>query len=742
MMEERELTRIIAEKLDRALNASDGGISQRRQDMFDRYMGAKEGNERAGYSSFVTREVLEAVEWAMPVLMRVFTGGDKYVIFDPASPDDEDAAKQETDIINHLLQKANGSEGFLAIYSFVKDALINPTAYAKVYVEEQERIITREGRQLTAMDLQKLMEDENIEITEQESEVVQVPGMNAFGQPMMQEVELFDVKYKQTDDRPKLRLMSVPGEEVLIDDQFTGQDLDMAHFVAHRVRKTRTELIRMGYDEDEIDAVGEQLSSEDTWNDERTHRLFFEDEHPDDEENELDETMQSYWVHEVCMDVDYDDDGIAEYRRIVLIGHHVFENEETDYQPMVSMCSSIVPHKHTGLSLAEMVEDLQRLLTTLTRQLLDNVYHTNTNRKFFSEQALLDNGETMDAMLDPQSEWIPVHGSVRDAVMPEQPQSVIDQILPVIQHAQAATSMRTGVAPENNMDPNVVQESTYGAFMGALEKAGERIEMIARVMAETGMKQLFRKAHVLARTHPDIAQTVKLRGQWVQMDPTSWQDRTDMTVRKDLGVRDKQQIQAMVTALLQIQQEIALPMGLANPQNIYNALELLTESANAGHVSQFFIDPSTPGWQPPQPDPPAQDQLYMAQAQAVGQEQERKKEELHIDAQLEGRKTEIDAEKGMQDVNKAQAETQIKWKELEIKERELALKEQELMLKRIELEKMGAETANTDADTELKGAQVIKTLADADKAEADAAATLNPPKDPNKQASPNGSGNA
>ena len=730
-MEERELVKIVSEHLERSLNAADGGISQRRRDLFDRYMGAREGNEREGYSKFVTREVLEAVEWAMPVLVRIFTGADKIVSFEPQNNEDEATAAQETDVINYALTRANGGGGFLALYSLIKDALINPTAYSKVYSEMEERTFVRTMTSVTAQALEKLDQDDTIEIFEQESETIQVPVETEFGE-VLQDVEVFDIRYRQQDNRPKLKLISVPGEEVLVDSNFTGIDLDEANFVAHRNRKTRSELIRMGISDSDLDEVG-GFEDDAEWNDERTHRLFYEDEQPDDEENDPDPTMRVYWVHEVWMWVDYDEDGEAEYRRILMIGDHIFENEEDDYQPMVAMVSSIVPHKHSGMSLAEMVEDLQRLLTVLTRQLLDNTYKTNTGRKYIDDTKMVEDGSTMDAMLDPTAEYMPVIGDPHQVVMAEQPMSVLRDLLPVIQHAQASTSMRTGVAPENNVDPDVLQNTTYGAFMGAMEKAGERIELIARIMAETGIKQIFRKAHKLCRTYPDIANTVKLRGEWVDTDPREWPERTDMSVNVGLGMNDNSQRVQMLVSLLQIQKE-AMSLGIATEQHIYNALESLVEAADAGSVEQFFVSPSDPAFQPPQPPPDPQGELFKAQAQAVLMEQQRKAQEGQIDAQIGMGKLEIEKQRIGMDGQAKQIEAAIKTEEMQGKREELSFKRGEMEMKlqelglevdemRAAMEKTAAEVDNVDADTGLKRAQTVKAMADAGKAQSDAAAT-------------------
>lgn len=715
-MNDRQLASIIEQKLYRAINSEEGEVSWRRQDLFNRYRGQLEGNERDGYSKFVTREVMETVEWALPPLLRIFTGSERVVSFDASNASDEAAAAQETDVVNYVVSRANGGEGFLALYEFIKDALINPTAYAKVYADVEERTHIRKMTGLLADDLARLLSDDTIDLLEQDMRIIQVPLPEG-----MQEVEVFDIRYRQRDNRPHLRVISVPGEEVLVDHDFTGIDLDQADFVAHRVRKSKSQLLRMGISEEDLAGVAPD-TDDGEWNDERVNRMFYEDE-DGSEDGYGDPSMRTYWVHEVWMWVDYDGTGIAQYRRILMIGSKIFENEEADYQPMIATCASLIPHRHIGLSLAEMVEDLQRLLTTLTRQLLDNTYKTNTNRKYISEDSLTEDGSTMDSMLDPTSEYVPVRGDPRNAVMPEQPVSVLRDILPVIQHAQAATSMRSGVAPENNVDAGVLQKATYGAFMGAMEKAGERIEMIARIMAETGVKQLFRKAHMLCRMYPDIATTVKLRGEWVRSDPLDWPYRTDMSVNVGLGFNDKRQVVQMLITLLQIQKE-ALEIGIVQPQNIYNALEKLVDAADIGAVEQFFVSPSSPGFQPPQPPPDPQAQLFAAQAQAVIMEQQRKMQELQVNAQLDAAKLQqdnglrqVDAMVKLEEVEGKREEREIKGAEFGIRLREMAAAMSQMQA---EFQRMGSEIANVDADTGLKRAQAVKAMAAAESAVASA----------------------
>lgn len=690
-MDDERLVQIIAEKINRALNRSDGEISERRQDMLDLYMGARTGRERRGYSRFVTREVMEAVEWAMPTLVRIFTAGKKIVTFDPVGLEDEAEAEQETDVVNHVVMKANN--GFLALYTFIKDCLINPTAYARVDVETEARTIVRRMHGLTPQALSRLMARDNVEIIEQDSEVVQVEVETPQG-PDLVDVEVFNVRYRQYLDKPYLVIEPTPGEEALVDDDFTGQDLDDAMFLAHRSKKDKSTLMRMGFAEDDLEGLGTGgLDDDASYNDEKEHRAFFEDESAgDDEDDEPDDALRPYWCHDVYLWVDYNGDGEAEYRKVFLVGNRVFENEECDYQPMVAGSASIIPHRHTGLSLAEMVAELQELLTTLMRQLLDNTYSTNVKRKFVSEASLAEDGSTLEALMDPLAEYVLVVGDPRAAVYPEQPQSILDSLLPVIQHAQQSVPMRTGVAPENNVDPDVLQQTTVGAFMGAMEKAGERIELIARVLAETGIKQLFRKVHELCRMYPDIATTVKLRGEWVDVDPTAWIERTDLTTNVGLGFNDKRHLVEMFANLLAIQKEMA-PEGLATPQHIYNTLEKLVEAGDIGAVEEFFISPNSPEFQPPEPPPPDQQQeLYKAQAEAVLQEQARKRDEL------EGRR--------------------------EMDDRKMALEEAKAMSSLEDDDEAGLALENTEADIELKRARAIEALVKAGKTAEEAIAIM------------------
>lgn len=696
--DDSDIRSFIGRKVHSALNDEDGDLSETREQALKRYQGDLYGTERDGYSKFTTREVFETIEWVMPSLLRVFCSGDKVVAFDAVGPEDEEQADQETDVVNYKVMKANGGDGFLAIHNWFKDTLMYPNGYIKVYVDETERVETEEYSEVLPETLAEWLEDEDVEIVSQESKMIVIPMPEG---PVP--VEAFDIELKRTIREKKLKVDSVPPEQVLVDNDCLSPNLDdNADFICHRVRKSYTQLVNEGFDQSKLDEVG---SIEDySWNDETTSRLFYEDEDPDAQDDD-DESMREFWVHEVYCNLDVDGDGIGEFRKIVMVGGEIFENEEVSYQPLISLSSIIMTHKHTGMSYTDVTQDLQELKTTLTRQLLDNIYRINVRRKYINERSVLDDGTTMDAMLNIQAEWIPVQGSPHDAIVPETVQSVIGDLLPVIQHFDDRQSMRTGVSPNNALDPNVLQESTMGAFMAGMEKASERVEMLVRVIAETGMKTLFRKVHQLNRMYPDMAQTVKLRGQWISVDPGAWRERTDMSVNVGLGFNNKQQVVQMAIQLLQIQKE-AMQIGMAGKEELFATVEKLINAISFGEATQYFVKPGS-----------ERDQMMQQQAAEAAQNQppdpamivaQAQSQASQIDAQTKAQKAQADVQLALK---KQEDETALKMREIEAREAKEAREHEKWMI-----ENAGKEE-NDKVERRYKTAQTIKALEEAEAAQ-------------------------
>ena len=478
-MTDKALVDLIWRKLRSSLNSEEGDLQEERADLFARYYGAidAENENRPDLSSYQTREILEVIEWAQPSIVRVLLHGHKVVEFEPSTGEDEEAAAQETDVVNYRVLRANDGDGWIELHNFIKNALMFPNAYAKVFVEEMESTTTHEGMGISVEGVMALTRNPEIEI--QERNIRQEMG-----------IPVFDLRWTETKTRHSLKIMTVPGDEILIDDDLDTLNLDAAEFIAHRQMKTKTDLMMEGYSEEDLKRATAEPENEDSYGTERYTRFFYEDENSglwgDDDED--DTANRKYWVYECHMKVDYDGDGMAERRKIVVIGNEVFDNEEMDYNPFVSMGAIAIPNKHVQLSLAQIVRDIQRLNSLFFQQMANNINRINISKQVISENSLIDDGSTLDAILDSANPFVVVAGAASEAVVPIPTSSLVSDILPVIQDVRQQASMRTGIAPENAVDKNVLQQSTVGAFMGAMQKQSERLELIIRLMAETGIQ--------------------------------------------------------------------------------------------------------------------------------------------------------------------------------------------------------------------------------------------------------------
>lgn len=703
-MDETALVAFLGRKIVQSMNDEDGDVSDDREENYNYYMGKLYGNEREGYSKFVTREVLEAIEWVLPAILRVFVSGDEVVSFEPETVDDEEQAKQETEIVNNAILKGNNGQGFIALHHWFKDALMNPNGYIKVYMEQRDTTEVGTYRGLNEFGLEMINSDPEIEILEQRTRTEFYQG---------QPLQVFDLKTRTKKTVNKLCLDPIPPEEMLIDNDLTTLSLDDEVFVCHRTRKSYTKLVQEGHDPDELDEVG--ASEDHRWNDERVNRLFYDDESPD-AEDEDDDSMRMFWVHECYCMVDFNGDGLAEYRRVLLIGDKVFENDETNYQPNVSLASILIPHRHIGLSLADIVKDIQLLSSTLVRQLLDSIYRSNLNRKYFNEDSLTEDGSTMEAMLNAQAEYIPVRGLPGNAVLPEQFNPIANDVLPVLDYVGGVKKLRTGVSPEVSIDPNMLQEVRQEVFTGAVEQASQRVEMLIRIFAETGVRSLMLKVHQLMRSNWDIVKTMKIRGKWVNVDPTGWKDRTDLTVNTGLGFNSKQTTLMLLSQLMAMQKE-AMQAGLTDAKRIYRMLSKWMKAAGLGEGSQAFIDPESQEYQPPQPAPDPNMILAQAQAEALKVDSQTKQFKAQTDYQLN--QTKVQGEQA-----RTQAEAAEKRLDREVKLRELAIKQFDAESKaRYSEAELQAKIEDIRESTRLKASQGLKSEADALKAIVEAGET-------------------
>jgi hypothetical protein len=310
--------------------------------------------------------------------------------------------------------------------------------------------------------------------------------------------------------------------------------------------------------------------------------------------------------------IDYDGDGKAELRRVMRSHNVILYNEEVDYSLFARICPAPMPHKIYGMSLADQVKDEQRIATVLLRQTLDNIYLSNNPRPVVPEAAERSDGSTVNDLLNgaPGAVIRTAAGELGNFAVP----FVADKSFPMLQFIDAQAEKRTGISKQGQgIDPNVLQEANQiTATQSAIMEEGRnsRGEMIARIFAETGVRDLFRIILKLIVNHQPRERIIRLRNQWVPMDPRSWNADMDVSISVGLGIGSKaQQMVTAQTVLATMEAIGASPYGpqLLDPGKVYNALKRLFNAAGIKNVDDYLNepqpDPQTGQFQPPQPPP-------------------------------------------------------------------------------------------------------------------------------------------
>lgn len=597
-----------------------GNLQEDRTQALDYYFGKPMGNEVEGRSQVVARTVWDTVEWIKPQLADVFCSGEEIVSFAPKSPDDVKAAEQESDYVNHIVTQRNN--WFEVWYSWAHDALIQKTGYVKTYWDDEDDITSERYERLTNDEYALLMQDPAVEVVEHSEETVISEPNPMLAQQRLQAgqqpqpiVEVFhSVRLERKKPRNTVRIENVAPEYIRVSQDARGLSLqdERLPFVQHAEPRTISELRAQGLDvPDDINDGGDSMSD---WEEDlRDDYTPFRDR----EGEETDPSMRRVLVRETWMRVDFNGDGRAELRHVIVVGKTVLHNEETDHVPLVALCPAPLSHRHYGLSMADAVMDLQRIQTALMRGALDNQYLANNGR-----YAVDENNVNLDDMLDSRPGGIVrVTGQPGAAILPLTHSTTGQVALPMLEYVDRIGQKRTGVNEQTQgLDPNALNKTATGAQI-LMSAAQQRIKFIARIFAETGVKALFQLVHQLTLQHSRQAELVRLRGEWVPVDPRTWVKRNDLQISMNLGLGDRAQQLAFLLSVRQMQME-GLQIGVANPGNVFNTQARMMRAAGYKDVTEFFQDPRQMPPQQPPPDPvQVQIQLEQARAQAQAQAQ-------------------------------------------------------------------------------------------------------------------------
>jgi len=668
MADDNKLKSILDSEIDDAIGYLETETTDERQKALEYYLREPYGNEVEGKSSIVTGEVAEVVDGALPQLMRVFTSSDDAVVFEPVSQGDEEKAEQATQYVNHIFYKDNN--GFEIMHDWFKDAILQKVGIVKAYWEDKTDVTTEKYYGLNDDELAMVVQDPEVEVVEQDTTIVQEAQFDPMtGMQISPAMSAHDIKVKRTENNGKIIIENVPPEEFLISKR--ARTIADSPFVAHRKMVTRGELIAMGYDEDTVYSLptGDALE----FSPERIAR-YTRGEQPSDMDSD-DESMQLVEYYECYIKTDYDDDGIPEHRRVCYAGTEILHNEECDYVPFHSICPIPIPHKFYGHSLADRAMDLQLIKSTITRQMLDNLYLTNNYRV-----GAVEGQVNLDDLLTSTAGGV-VRMKNANAIVPMTVQSNAAQSFPMLQYLDEVQAKRSGVSDAmNGLNPDILQNVTATA-VNAMQSASQgKLELIARIFADTGISSLFKGILQLVCKYQQKERIIRINNKYVPFDPREWSHEYNISVNVGLGTGSKQEQLATMQMILEKQEQLLTTYGLGNPlvnlKQYRDTLAKFVQMAGFKDDSQFLMEVTEEQAQ------------QLAQQQAQSQQSDPNTQAAQILAQVEREKAQLRAQtdqaKLQLDRETMQLENERKALELQQKEvqqtADLALKELKIRL--------------------------------------------------------------
>ena len=631
-MDDTDLEAMIGQEITDAVSYIDSDLSPIRAMATRYYRGDPFGNEEEGRSQVVAMETRDTISAMMPSLMRVFFSSENVVEFMPRGPEDVKNAQQATDYANYVFSADNN--GFMTAYATFKDALARKCGIMEAVWEETEEVRIEQYSGLDDQTLQLLMQEPEAEMKivvsypdESMQGAMQIDPMT--GEPLPPAM-LHDVEIKRIVKSGHIRVNSVAPEELILSRQ--ALDFENSPIVGRRKMASVAELISIGYDEDEVmEYVGNSDLAD---NEEMLARHALNNQQFTDQSANPMEQRVLYC--EVYVRVDFDGDGIPELRKICTMGtsYEVKRNLPSAYIPFVAFPCDPEPHTSPleAGSIFDITHDIQEIKSEILRNTLDSLAQSIHPRT-----AIVEGQVNIDDVLNNET------GAVIRMRAPNMVQTFAQPFVgqaafPMLDYVDSIKEDRTGMSKAAmGLNADALQSSTRAAVNATISASQGRIELTSRLLAE-GMKTLFKKILFLTVTHQDKARMIRLRNEWVQIDPRSWDTSMDVTVNIGLGNGDTNEKLAALTTIAAKQQEALTQLGVTNPlvtpQQYARTLRKIVELSGFKDASMYFNDiPDDWKPEPQQPKATPEEVLAKVQAESIQADIQKKAAELELKRQ-------------------------------------------------------------------------------------------------------------
>ena len=592
----------------------------------------------------------------LPSIMRTFFGTKKVVEFVPNGPEDIPLAEQQTDYINYIVQQKN--QGFNVMYSAFKDALVRKTGFVKGFWDDSITASTHEYTGLDPQAYQALVLDPNVEIVEESVTMLSITTVDPVsGEEVTQEIPaMYDITIRRVKAKNQVCLEAIPPEEVLISRH--ARDIKSASYVAHRMIKSVSELVAMGYDQDEIEEyasyAGTALDPE-SYDEQQARNPFDNMVYPDRNDSGGKDVL--YIEHYLFYD--FDGDGIDERIRVCTVGDglHVLNVEQWDDLPIVMFCPDPEPHTAIGSCPADYLKPIQAAKSQIMRDTLDSLGHS-----IFPRMAVVEGQVNIDDVLNTDIGQ-PIRVRAPGMVQPFSVPFVGKEAFPVLGYLDESKENRTGVSKASaGLNADALQSSTKAAVAATMSGAQGRIELICRHFAEGGMKDLFTLINNLVIKHQNSQDVFRLNGKFIPVDPRYWNADKDLIVNVAISKSSDEEKFAILGSVANKQEQILQTLGANNPmvslQQYANTLSRMIEMAGFKDPESFINTEVPP--MPPAPEQTKPDATEIL-AQAEAQKAQNQAQKAIIDAETDRMKIIMD-----DDRQRDETEAQIRLKAAEL----------------------------------------------------------------------------
>ena len=624
-------------------------VGSERAESTEYYLGNEPEGTSTLQSEYVSTDVRESVLFMLPSIMRTFFGTKKIVEFVPKGPEDIQLAEQQTDYINYLIREKN--PGFQVLYDVFKDALVRKTGFVKVFWDDSITATTHEYSNIDPQSYQALILDKNVEVIEESATQETITTLDPIsGEEVTQEIPVsYDLTIRRLKPKDQVCIESVPPEEILISRH--ARDIETASYVAHRMIKSVSELIAMGYDAEEIEQYagygGSSLDPE-SYEEEQARNPFDNMVYPD----RNDAGGKDVYYVEHYLKYDFDGDGIDERIRVCTAGDglHILNVEPWDELPICMFCPDPEPHTAIGSCPADYLKPIQAAKSQIMRDTLDSLGHS-----IFPRMGIVEGQVNVDDVLNTDIGQ-PIRMRAPGMVQPFAVPFVGKEAFPVLGYLDESKENRTGVSKASaGLNAEALQSTTSAAVTATMSGAQGRVELICRHFAEGGLKAMFKTVNNLVIKHQNAQDVFRLNGKFIPVDPRYWDSDKDMVVNVAISKSSDQEKFQVLTQVAGKQEQILQLLGPQNPlvsmQQYANTLTRMIELAGF-QDAQSFINTEVPPM-PPQPQQPPQPDPAALLAQAEAQKAQVQAQKAIIDAETDRMKIIMDDDR-QRDIEEAQ----------------------------------------------------------------------------------------